>query len=167
MPNVVACPAMTSKLGSRIWVRTSNFEHPVDSVVKLLLKHPFNRKLQILCPLPTGTVQARSTAILSGFYYKTRLKLSALVDVDFIQANVAGASLVCASADTNTRVAITPNGWLHVVVSKEQYQCLGLAGERVLGTGRVWFAGPVKLVIRIAAKKLVGHEQTTFTSRYC
>lgn len=157
----------TSKLGSRLWVRTSNFEHPVGNIAKLLFKHPFNRKLQILCPLPTGTVQARSTAILSGFYYKTQLHVSALVDVDFIQANVVDASLICASADTNTRVAITPNGWLHVIISKKQYRCLGLAGERVFGTGRAWFAGPVKQVIHIAPKKLVGCKQTTFTSRYC
>lgn len=158
---------MTSKLGSRIWVRTSNFEHPVDSVAKLLLKHPFNRKLQILTPLPIGDAQARSTAILSGFYYKTRLNLSALVDVDFIQANLVDASMVCASADTNKRVAITPDGWLHVVVSKEQYRCLGLAGEQVLGTGRACFAGPVNQVTSKLLKKLVGYEQTTFTSRYC
>lgn len=119
-------------------MRTSNFEHPVDSVAKLLLKHPFNRKLQILCPLPINAVQPRPTAILSGFYYKTRLNLSALVDVDFIGANLTNlpASLFCASADINTRAAITPNGWLHVVVSKEQYRRLGLAGERILGTGR-------------------------------
>lgn len=127
---------MASKLGSRIWVRTSNFEHPVDSIAKLLLKHPFNCKLQILFPLPVDTVQTASIAILSGFYYKTQLSLSALVDVDFIQTNLVDASLFCASADTNTCVVITPDGWLHLVVSNEQYQCLGLVGERVLGTGR-------------------------------
>ena len=126
---------MASKLGSRIWVRTSNFEHPVDSVAKLLLKHPFNRKLQILFPLPIDTVQTTPVAVLSGFYYKMQLSLPALVDIDFVQANLVDASLFCASSDTNTRVAITPNGWLHLIVSKEQYQCLGLVGERVLGTG--------------------------------
>ena len=133
---------MASKYGSRIWVRTSTVEHPVNSLTKLLLKHPFNRKVQSLFPLPIDTVQAISTAILSGFYYTTRLSLSALVDVAFIQANLVDASLLCASADANTRVAITPNGWLHYVVSKEQYQCLGLAGERVLGTGRADLLAP-------------------------
>lgn len=127
---------MASKLGSRIWVRTSGFAHPVDSVAKLLLKHPFNRKLQILFPQPVDTVQLIPVAVLSGFYYRMQSSLSLLVDVDFIQANLVDASLFCACADTSTRVAITPNGWLHIIVSKEQYQCLGLAGERVLGTGR-------------------------------
>ena len=137
--HVAGHAAMTSKYGSRIWVRTSNVEHPVNSLAKLLLKHPFNRKLQILFPLPIDTVQAISTAILSGFYYKTQLNLSALVDVAFIQANLVDACLFCASADTNTRVAITPNGWLHLIVSKEQYQRVGLAGERIFGTGRAIF----------------------------
>lgn len=158
---------MASKLESRIWVRTSDFEHPVDSVAKLLLKHPFNRKLQILFPQPVDTVQTILVAILSGFYYKTQSSLSALVDVDFIQANLVDASLYCASADTNTRMAITPNGWLHLIVSKEQYQCLGLAGEGVLGTGRAWCAGPVKSVIPKPADKLNGCEQTTITSEFC
>lgn len=135
-----ACCAMASKLGSRIWVRTSYCDHPVDSVAKLLVKHPYNRKLQILLPLPHDAVQAISTAILSGFYYIVQISLSTFVDCDFIQANLVNASLFCASADTSIRVAITPDGYLHIVVCKQQYECLGLAGERVLGTGKLWFS---------------------------
>lgn len=131
---------MASKLGSRIWVRTSYCDHPVDSVAKLLVKHPYNRKLQILLPLPHDAVQAISTAILSGFYYKMQISLSTFVDCDFIQANLVDASLFCASADTSIRVAITPDGYLHIVVRQQQYECLGLAGERVLGTGKLWFS---------------------------
>ena len=131
---------MASKLGSRIWVRTSNWHHPVDSVARLLAKHPYNRKLQILLPLPHDAVQAISTALLSGFYYEVKIKLSTLVDYDFIQANLVDASLFCASADTSTRVAITPHGCLHIVVCTQQYECLGLTGERIPGTGRLWFS---------------------------
>lgn len=130
---------MASKLGARIWVRTSNFDHPVDSVAKLLVRHPYNRKLQILLPLPAHAVQAISTAILSGFYYEMQIRLSTLVDFDFIQTNVVDASLFCASVETSTHVAVTPDGWLHLVVCKPQYECLGLAGKQVLGTGSLCF----------------------------
>lgn len=158
-------------------MRTSNVEHPVNSLAKLLLKHPFNRKLQILFPLPIDTVQAISTAILSGFYYRTQLNLSALVDVAFIQANLVDASLFCASADANTRVAITPNGCLHLIVSKEQYQCVGLAGERIFGTGRAillvqssqLFASLLTSILAVSRR--LSHQNTadeiTFQIRTC
>lgn len=134
--HVVTCRSMTSKLGSRIWVRTSNFNHPVNSVAKLLCKHPYNHKLQILLPLSSDTVQAISTAVISGYYYATQIQLSALLEFDFIQANVRDASLFCACLDSTRCLSITPDGWLHVVMSKQQYQGLGLVGERITGTGR-------------------------------
>ena len=127
---------MPSKFGSRIWVRTSSFHHPVDSVAKLLQKHPYNGRLQLLLPLALSTVQAVSTASIYGFYYVTQISLSHLVDASFIQANISGASLYCACVDSNRRIAITPDGWLHIVVCKQQYHSLGLIGQQISGTGK-------------------------------
>ena len=127
---------MASKLGSRIWVRTSSFDHPVNSVAKLLCKHPYNHKLQILLPLPSDTLQAVSTAVIPGFHYAAEIQVSALLELDFIRANLTNASLFCACLDSNRRLSITPDGWLHVVISKQQYQRLGIIGERIAGTGR-------------------------------
>lgn len=93
-------------------------------------------KLQILFPLPRNTSQAVSLDAISGFYYAALIGVTWLVDFRFIQANLLNASLFCACTDAHMRLAITPDGWLHLVVNEQQYQRLGLVGERILDTGR-------------------------------
>ncbi len=129
---------MSSKLGAKLWVRISHFDHPVDSAASLVRKHPFNRKVQLLLPLLPNTQDVLPPVPdLSAFYYSIHASLAIVTDPEFIKPSVGDTSFSCVCLNGSPRAACTPDGKLHVTVSKNEYQCLGIAGSRIGATGRL------------------------------
>ena len=132
-----SCRDMSRKLGARLWVRTSNFEHPVDSVSRLVQQHPFNRKLQLLLPVPDRRQATTQVPDLSAFYYGVHTTLGILTDAKFIPDVLTDATFLGVCLDRSQRAAITPDAHLHLVVLKSHYQRLGITGKRLGATGRL------------------------------
>ena len=129
---------MSDKLGAKLWVRISHFGHPVDSAASLVRKHPFNRKVQLLLPL----LQKKQDVLppvpdLSAFYYSIHASLAIVTDPAFINPAIDDTSLSCVCLNGSACAACTPDGKLHVTVSKNEYQRLGIAGSRIGSTGRL------------------------------
>ncbi len=126
-----------NNLGARLWVRTSSFQHPVDSSLSLIQKHPANSKLQLLLPvLPEQQHAAPQVPDLSAFYYAVHISLSSFADQILIQKVLKDASLCCISLERPRRAAVTPDGHLHLVVSQSEYQNVGVVGRFMDVTGR-------------------------------
>ena len=129
---------MSNKLGAKLWVRISHFEHPVDSAASLVRKHPFNRKVQLLLPLlPNKQDVLPLVPDLSAFYYSIHASLAVVTNPAFINPAVGNTSLSCVCLNGSPRAACTTDGKLHVTVSQNEYQRLGIAGSRIGTTGRL------------------------------
>lgn len=127
---------MSSKLGAKLWVRVSHFDHPVDSAASLVRKHPFNRKLQLLLPLLSNKQDVvPPVPDLSAFYYSIHASLAIVTNSQFIESSAGSTFLSCVCLNGSPRAARTPDGKLHITVSKNEYQCLGIAGSRIGTTG--------------------------------
>lgn len=128
---------MSGKLGAKLWVRTSHFGHPIDSAGNLVQKHPFNHKLQLLLPsLPEQQKRGPQVPDLSAFYYSIYASLAVVTDPDFIRSFSADTAFSCICLKRSRRAVCTPDAHLHLVVSKNEYQRLGIPGARILSTGR-------------------------------
>ena len=127
---------MVKKLGPKLWVRTSSFCHPNDSVGKLIRKHPFNCKLQVLIPIQR---EAASSALhvpdVSAFYYSLRANSVVLADQVFINSNIAGAGFQCISIGHVYELAVTPDSHLHLALPKTLHQTVGLQASQINDSG--------------------------------
>ncbi len=157
---------MSNKLGAKLWVRISHFDHPVDSAASLVRKHPSNRKVQLLLPLlPNKQDVVPPVPDLSAFYYSIHASLAIFTDPEFIIPNVGDTALSCVCLNGSPRAACTPDGKLHVTVSKNEYQCLGIAGSRIGTTGSS-FASPC-LTLCTASKYYTNQQALHLCSSTC
>ncbi len=147
---------MSSKLGAKLWVRISHFDHPIDSAASLVRKHPFNRKVQLLLPLLPNTEDVLPPVPdLSAFYYSIHASLAIFTDPAFINPAIGDTSLSSVCLNGSTRAACTIDGKLQVTVSKNEYQRLGIAGSRIDTTGRL-ICSPLFDILHSVASKLIG-----------
>lgn len=154
---------MHGDAGPTLWVRCSHLDQSHASIWSLIDAHPFNEQLQLILPQPVpgklevpsllglmltlhscAGVQARLQA-LTGFYYSVTCTPGAFCQADFIERHLKepGSRLQALSVNSNVArgdaVALTPDGWLHLAVSKDTYQYLGLTG-RSLSKGKLHLA---------------------------
>ena len=125
---------MPNTRGARLWVRTSNSGHAIDSAAKVIQAHPFNRKLQLI--LPASQQQAQQAFDVSAFYYAIRTHLATLTELACAQSSFSEGLLSAVCLDRSQAACVTPDQHLHVLMSKDQHQRLGITGARVGPTGK-------------------------------
>jgi Ribonuclease P 40kDa (Rpp40) subunit len=132
--------------GPKLWVRSSSFAHPQDSLHKLLASHVSNQALHLLLPGCSAQMveelpeHARLVDSVKAYYYEVQMNLSSLTDRNFIdqmKQPEARVHAITADADLDRDVAaVTPGGWLHLSVGRSTYRQLGLDGSYSSVTGK-------------------------------
>eukprot|EP00850_Spirogloea_muscicola_P011669 SM000073S21445 [mRNA] locus=s73:351468:355557:+ [translate_table: standard] len=130
-------------MAPRLVARASSFGHPDSRLEALVAGHALNSAAELLLPFPAATsvrafrdVEAMLASLLQPacFYYRVRAPLGALLVDDFRAKyfKLPGGFVAISSAtaiDGTDAVAITPDGKVHLAVTKDTYQQLGLTGK--------------------------------------
>eukprot|EP00850_Spirogloea_muscicola_P015090 SM000113S24046 [mRNA] locus=s113:164681:168907:+ [translate_table: standard] len=132
-------------MAPRLVARASSFGHPDSRLEALVAGHALNSAAELLLPFPAAAsarafrdVDAMLARLLQPacFYYRVRAPLGALLVDDFrakyFKPSGVGEFLAVSSAtaiDGTDAVAITPDGKVHLAVTKDTYQQLGLTGK--------------------------------------
>lgn len=140
--------AMT-KQGSRLHTRLTNLRHSKCDVQEVLASHPIVSTLQIIVPEST---LLQNLVAASAFHVGTGVQLGEFV-AQVVASGVfkhgknetaspgapAFAALALGPAmDRHGGIAIAPDGTLHLAVSSEVHQQLGLVGTRSMAQPGTW-----------------------------
>ncbi len=120
----------------RLWARCTNLDHPRFSLPQLIEAHPINHAVQLI----TAGTHPGDTADLASATH-SYLVTGALGDIVHAlvakdawprEAELGGVTAVAIGPrlDETGGIAISPTGTLHLDVSGETYQALGLLGKR-------------------------------------
>eukprot|EP00850_Spirogloea_muscicola_P009083 SM000050S17008 [mRNA] locus=s50:364731:368756:- [translate_table: standard] len=127
-------------MAPRLVARASSFGHPGSRLEALVAGHALNSAAELLLPFPAAA-SARAFRDVEGmlapllqpecFYYRVRAPLGALLVDDFRAKyfKPPGEFVAISSAtaiDGTDAVAITPDGKVHLAVTRDTYQQLGL-----------------------------------------
>ncbi|KAJ1891413.1 hypothetical protein LPJ66_006935 [Kickxella alabastrina] len=115
---------------SKLYVTLSSLSSKKREHTKCIETHPFNYRLTILSTAPTLLPLLKSHL---GSYYRVSMKLTDLINPDFIATYIKQNSLVALSLDnrldTGDMFAVDGNGILVLSLCKDTYEELGLVGE--------------------------------------
>lgn len=131
---------MPVQRGPRLVARISSFDHPKTDLPGFFRSHPLNCAIQICFPAGGAAASVACDAMRSNlsdaFYYAIRCNAGLFSDAAFVESHVKGAQLYAISAatplDRTDTVAITPDGKMHLSVTKDTFQQLGLPGKESL-----------------------------------
>lgn len=139
-----------SMTSPRFIARASSFQHPKSrmEVENGIGDHPFINKMEILIPFSTNSLRegegeklvvdmATSVKQACGgnpHYFLVRMPVANLVDTNFVATYIKSkgsfTALSCGLEIERTDVvAVSPDGKLHLAVTKETYDSLGLCGR--------------------------------------
>ena len=128
---------MTNNPGAKLWVRASNFDHPVDSASRLVNRHPFNQKLQLTLPVPARQqLELQEVPDFGAYFYAFRANLAAFISPGFAQLASSEETLSCVCLERLLPACVTPDRHLHLLVPKTCHQQLGVPGVRLGTSGK-------------------------------
>lgn len=108
-----------------------------EKCLKSVLDHHFNFSVGLLVPTFSKHKLCQnissSPSLFNEFSCLTDMPLTEFIDIEFIQRFVEKGSVLALShgtrIDTSDCVALLPTGILHLSLTKDTYECLGLQGK--------------------------------------
>ncbi|KAG5884759.1 hypothetical protein JTB14_029240 [Gonioctena quinquepunctata] len=127
-PEVFTFPAPESLF------QIEKFEGKVPLNNKSINNFYYNHLVTVICPESVDLRNLEENFVQDSVYYKIPdFKLEDLADVRFISGFVRSGKLTLLSIDKridcDNCIGVTPNGWLHLNLTKDTYQSLGIDGH--------------------------------------